>query len=41
MRIAGLNSRRAKDGHAWTDKMKRAKSAQKIAHHFQEGEKFG
>src|SRR5439155_12793441 len=33
MRIVGLNARRAEHGHAWTDEVERAKSAQKIAHH--------
>src|SRR5262249_26842417 len=38
--IAGLDSGRAKNGHAWADKMKSAKTTQEIAHHFQEGEKL-
>jgi hypothetical protein len=40
MRIAGLYSGRTEDSHAWTDKMKRAKTAQKIAHHLQKGEEL-
>ena len=40
MRIAQLNPGRAKNSHAWTNEMKRAKSAQEIAHHSQEGEEF-
>src|SRR6266542_4870060 len=41
MWIVRLDPGGAEDGHAWTDEMKRAKSAQEIAHHSQEGEKFG
>src|SRR5438876_580652 len=41
MRIVALNARRAENGYAWTDEVKRAKSAQKIAHHPQKGEKLG
>src|SRR6266496_415487 len=40
MRIVAFDSGRAEDGHAWTDEMKGAKSAQEIAHHSQEGEEF-
>jgi hypothetical protein len=34
------NPGRAKNGHAWTDEMKSAKSAQEIAHHFQQRDEF-
>jgi hypothetical protein len=40
MRMAGLDPGRAEDGHARADKMERAKSAQKIAHHLQQGEEL-
>src|SRR5437660_84636 len=41
MWIVDLDAGRAKDGDAWPNKMQDAKTAQKIAHHSQEGEKFG
>ena len=40
MRIARFDAGRAKNGYAWTDEVKRAKSAQEIAHHSQEREEF-
>src|SRR6266496_1336526 len=39
MRIVSFDSGRSKNGYAWSDKMEDTKSAQKIAHHSQEGEK--
>ncbi len=41
MRIVAFNSRRAENGYARADEVERAKSAQKIAHHSQEGEELG
>src|SRR6266566_9847359 len=41
MRIVSFNPGRAENGYAWTNEMQYTKTAQKIAHHSQEGEKFG
>jgi hypothetical protein len=41
MGIVLFDSRRTEDGYARADEVEGAKSTQKIAHHSQQGEKFG
>jgi hypothetical protein len=40
MWIVGFNPGRAENGHTRSDEVKGAKSAQKIAHHFQQRNEF-
>jgi hypothetical protein len=41
MWIVARNAGRAENSYTWTDEMESAKTAQEIAHHSQESEKFG